>query len=411
MQTRAVAICLLVAAVLLPAAAAAQAQRPQMAAADAARHTRADHLAQGAEPWQPAAPGPADWALPDAVVAADGSGSHRSLQAAIDAMPATAGRRQVVQLRPGVYRGPVCIRAKAPLLLVGVPDDPGAVVIVDSRYNAQPKRPGIDAAHPCHPDLAAASIGTPGSATLVVASDDVQLAHLTVENDAMARVRHGAGYPPGVGESGGAQAVALMVQADRVLLHRVQLLGHQDTLFVRHPPDAGPAAMLGARVLVQHSLIAGDVDFIFGDGNLVIDDSTIRSRAGRRTPGSGGHVLAPSTRPGQGLGFLVQNSRFMAEPGLAPGRISLGRAWDEGVARGTWQPGASPNGQALVRDSAFGPHIAPDAPWSASTSRRPFAADGPQANRFAEFNNRPGPALAAPTAAEWQQALAWARQP
>lgn len=409
-----------------PAAGAAPApgstalpSRPQLSAAEAARHTLAEHLAQGAQPWQPRTPEPADWHRPDAVVAPDAGGSQHPLQAAIDAAPAAgagSGRRHVIQLRPGSYRGPVCIRGKAPLLLVGDPADAALVRIVDSRHNAQPKRAGVDAAQPCHPDLAAASIGTPGSATLVVASDDVQLAHLTVENDAMAAVRHGAVYPPGVGESGGAQAVALLVQADRVLLHQVRLLGHQDTLFVRHPPAAGPAALQGARVLVQHSTVAGDVDFIFGNGTLVIDDSSIVSRAGRRTPGSGGHVLAPSTRPGQRLGFLVQHSRFVAEPGLAPGQVSLGRAWDEGVARGTWQPAdaaqPSPNGQALVRDSTLGPHIGPvDAPWSASTSRRPFAAEGPQANRFAEFNNRPGPALAPPGPADLARALAWARQP
>src|SRR5256885_10905276 len=107
--------------------------------------------------------------------------------------------------------------------------------------------------------------------------------------------------------------------------------------------------------------------------------------AGRRTPGKGGHVVAPSTPHGGRLGFLVQHSRFVAAPGVAPISISLGRAWDEGVARGAWRAGASPNGQALVRDSALGPHIAP---WAASTSRRPFQASGPEANRMHEVANR-----------------------
>jgi pectate lyase len=162
------------------------------------------------------------------------------------------------------------------------------------------------------------------------------------------------------------------------------LIGHQDTFYVRRPSPAN-----AARVLVRGSVIAGDVDFIFGDGALVIDDSTIVSRGRRRTPGNGGHVLAPSTPHDVRLGFLVQRSRFVAEAGLAPNSISLGRAWDAGVARGAWRAGASPNGQALVRDSGLGPHIAP---WAASTSRRPHQTDGPEANRMFEYANRALPA-------------------
>lgn len=357
--------------------------RQQLSPAQAATMDVADYLAQGPSPWQPATierDAPADF-----TVAADGSGSHRTVQAAIDGVPArdTTSRRYTVRITPGVYRETVCIRGKAPITLLGDASDASAVVITEGRYNALPKRPGLDAAHPCHPDLAAATHGTPGSATMVVSSDDFEAADLTITNDAMAAVRAGQGYPPGAGESGGAQGVALTVQADRVLLDGLRLVGHQDTLHVRRP---APGA--AARVLVRRSLIAGDVDFIFGSGTLVIDDSTVQSRGGRRTPGHGGHVLAPSTPAGVRLGFLVVRSRFVAEPGVAAASISLGRAWDEGVARGTWQAGVSPNGQVLVRDSLLGPHIGPaEAPWAASTSRRPYSASGEQANRMAEYRN------------------------
>nr|WP_255719396.1 pectinesterase family protein [Pelomonas sp. P8] len=212
----------------------------------------------------------------------------------------------------------------------------------------------------------------------MVFSDDVQLLHLTIANDALDGVRQGQGYPPGAGEAGGAQAVALTVAGDRIQLDGVRLLGHQDTFFARRP-EPGRAG----RVLVRHSLIAGDVDFIFGDATLVVQHSTVLSRTGRRTPGERGIVLAPSTAAGQPQGFLVTDSRLIAEPGVAPGSVALGRAWDAGVKPGTWQAGTSPNGHALVRDSELGAHLAP---WVASTSRRPF---DPATNRLAEFNNRP----------------------
>lgn len=356
--------------------------RPQLDDAAAARLTMADYLGD----WRPAPLGdPSAW-TPDLVVAADGSGTHRTVQAAIDALPARgqgATQRTRILVTPGVYREPLCIQDKAPFVLYGR-GDPAEVVIVEGRYNALPKAREAEA-HRCLPLIGADTHGTPGSASVMLFSDDAQLLRLTIANDAMDAVRDGQGYPAGVGESGGAQAVALMTRGDRVLLDQVRLLGHQDTFFAERT-----AIEREARVLVRRSDIRGDVDFIFGAATLVIDDSLIVSRAGRRTPGHGGHVLAPSTADQRAHGFLVQRSRWLAEPGVAPASISLGRAWDRGIAHGTWRrlPEVS-NGQALVRDNLLGPHLTG---WSASTSRRPFSAQGPQANRLAEHRNTALPA-------------------
>jgi pectin methylesterase-like acyl-CoA thioesterase/pectate lyase len=373
-----------------PASTPSTDTRPQLSAAEAARHTVASYLAQGPAPWVPATAAAlreAATRTPDLVVAADGGGTHRTLQAALDALPAAGAKaaRTVIRLQPGTYREVVCVRGKAPFALVGDAADAAAVRIVFGRWAAMAKAPGTPA-NPCDPALAAAEVGTAGSASMAVFSDDVWLAHLTIANDAMDAVRLGQGYPPGAGESGGAQAVALMTQGDRIRLHDVRLLGHQDTLYVRRD-GARPG-----RVHVTASLIAGDVDFVFGNATLVVEDSTVLSRAGRRSPGHGGHVFAPSTAHDVPFGFLVIGSRLVAEPGLRDGAHTLGRAWDHGVPRGQWQAGASPNGQLLIRDSLVGPHIGPvHAPWGASTSRRPFTASGPAAGRLREFANRPLP--------------------
>lgn len=362
----------LVALLILASPVQAQ-ERPQLSEAQAAVMRPADYLGD----WQPAPLEASTWTA-DFVVAADGSGSHRSLQAAIDALP-TQGRRHYIRLKPGRYREQVCARGKAPFTLYGDAGDASAVQIVQGHYAAEPKPVGSPA-NACTPDLAASHYGTAGSATLAIFSDAVQLVHLSVVNDAMDAVRDGQGYPAAVGESGGAQAVALMTEGDRLQLQDVRLLGHQDTFFVRAKPGGGPA-----RVWVRASLIAGDVDFIFGGGTLVISDSSILSRAGRRLPGSGGYLLAPSTAPQQAYGLLVENSRLLGEPGLAPASIALGRAWDAGVGHGSWQAGVSPNGQALIRDSQLGPHLRG---WGPSTSRRPFDA---ATQRLSEYRNRPVP--------------------
>jgi len=361
------------------------ANRPQLSAAAAAQHQAAQYLAQGPTPWQPVDVDAAAWAA-DFVVAADGSGTHRTVQAAVDAVPprdanAAAGsqRTWVIRIRPGTYRGPLCVQDKAPLRLVGEPGQAQAVTLIDRRYNGLPKAAGT-APQPCLPASGATQHGTSGSATAVIASPDVLLAHLTIANDA---TRPGQ---PAIEE--GAQAVALLTLADRIQLQDVRLLSHQDTFYVRRPAPQAPA-----RVFVRGSLIEGDVDFVFGNATLVIDDSTLLSRSDRPRSQRGGVVLAPSTAAGHSLGFLVQRSRLVADAGLPAGSVSLGRAWDEGVAPGTWQPGSSPNGQALVRDTALGPHIGG---WAASTSRRAFVAPGSSpnehANRLTEFHNSSLPA-------------------
>ena len=357
---------------LLLAASASQAQgRPQLTPEQAAAHTTAAYLGD----WTPAPLADLAATAPDFVVK-----PGESVQAAIDKVPAEGkggAKRWVVQIQPGTYRGPVCIKDKAPIALVGAPLDAAAVVLVDNRFSGKPKGEN-EAAHPCWPELGKSTIGTSGSTTMLVQSADVQLIALTVANDAMDGVRRGEAYPPGVGESGGAQAVALTLAGDRIQLENVRLLGHQDTLYAKRA-----AANQPARQLIRHSLIAGDVDFIFGNAVLVIEHSTILTRANRRTPGHGGIVLAPSTAADVAQGFLVTHSRLVGEPGIAPGATSLGRAWDAGVKAGTWAAGSSPNGVAVVRDSEIGAHVGP---WSASTSRRPFDA---ATNRLSEFNNRP----------------------
>jgi pectin methylesterase-like acyl-CoA thioesterase len=162
----------------------------------------------------------------------------------------------------------------------------------------------------------------------------------------------------------------------------MRLVGHQDTLLVDR---AGP---IQGRVFVQNSVIAGDVDFIFGGARLVIDQSLIVSRFGREAEGHGGHVLAPSTSPHDAMGFLIIRSQFLGQAGLAKGAISLGRPWDAGVKRGEWRVGASPNGEVTVTQSQIGSHIgAARALWGRSTSGREPTHEGPLSIRMREFGN------------------------
>ena len=175
------------------AAAAQMDARPQLAPELAPDYTVATYLAQGPSPWVPADSTALAQTKPDFTVAADGSGTHTTLQAAFDALPAASDRRLVIGIAPGIDRGQVCLRAVAPVALVGLGGTSADVRIVAARYAGEGKRPGIDGGNPCLPDLAASSYGTLGSATLGIFSNDVQLIRLSVENDVMQGVQKGIG--------------------------------------------------------------------------------------------------------------------------------------------------------------------------------------------------------------------------
>ena len=128
------------------------------------------------------------------------------------------------------------------------------------------------------------------------------------------------------------------------------------------------------------------MDFIFGRGTAVFDGCKIQYVSSRW--GNNGNNIAPSTAAGNTYGFLFINSTFAKDSGTGTNVINFGRSWDESVSTGAYVAGSSPNGQAVIRESAIEGHIKLQAPWGTSTSGRAFSATG---NRFAEYcNSGPG---------------------
>ncbi len=162
--------------------------------------------------------------------------------------------------------------------------------------------------------------GTPGSATLTINAKHVSVAGIRIENDYdyPANDRLPNGDPAKIGNP---QAVALLldVASDAVSIARSELIGYQDTLFAN-----------GRRVHITDSLIAGNVDFIFGNGSMLIERSEIRTR--RRfapvpeTPFES-FVAAPSTLLDQPIGIIVYRSRLTREAGVPAASVALARPW------------------------------------------------------------------------------------
>ncbi|MBX3624977.1 MAG: acyl-CoA thioesterase [Rhizobacter sp.] len=362
---------------LMPLAAAAatvSAQRPQLSDAQAPNYTKAKYLARSGaigspstDNWNPSGAGDVSTFSARYTVAADGTGTHSTVQAAINAASGTA--RVYIAIKPGTYRGVTCVpSSKPPITLYSTNTDASKTVLVYNNYAGKSKSSST-AANPCNPQTGSTSYGTIGSATFTVAARDFHAKNLTFAND----FNEGS-------SSSNVQAVALMTTGDKLVFDNVRVLGNQDTLFLSTP---GYSTI--ARSYFKSSYVQGDVDFIFGRGTAVFESCTIKYLSTRW--GNNGNHIAPATAAGNAYGFLFSGSHFTKDSSTGSNVISLGRSWDEGVSTGAYIAGSSPNGQAVIRESTLDSHIKLQAPWGTSTSGRAFSASG---NRLREYKNTGG---------------------
>lgn len=117
------------------------------------------------------------------------------------------------------------------------------------------------------------------------------------------------------------QAVALRVGSDLSAFYQCDMLAYQDSLYVH-----------SNRQFYINCLIAGTVDFIFGNAAAVFQDCDIHAR--RPNSGQKNMVTAQGrTDPNQNTGIVIQQCRIGATSDLQPVRSSfptyLGRPWKE----------------------------------------------------------------------------------
>ncbi|MFF3503531.1 pectinesterase family protein [Streptomyces sp. NPDC003247] len=277
-------------------------------------------------------------------VAADGTGQYRTVQAAVDAVPAGNASRVVVSIAPGTYRETVKVPSNKPhVTLQGSGAGRKDTVIVYGNAAGTQKPDG------------SGTYGTSGSATVAVEADDFQARNLSITND----------FDEGANQSlSGHQAVALRTAADQVFLDGVIVSGDQDTLLL----DTAAKDKLG-RVYMTNSYVIGNVDFVFGRATAVIDKSVITLKK-RWDGSSAGYITAPSTAADR-KGFLISRSTVNGDVSAAS--FYLGRPWHAG-GDATLDP------QTTVRDTVLSSAIKA-APW---TDMSGFSWKD---DRFAEYEN------------------------
>ena len=236
-------------------------------------------------------------------VAQDGSGDFASVSEAVLAVPYACAAE--IRIGPGVYREKL-VCEKQDITLIGA---------------------GMESTH------------TFRSYTAFFRGIELRVRDLTIENDA------GPGAKVG-------QAVAAYVDCAHTLFENVRLLSNQDTLFCAPLPEKerekdgflGPGHFAPRRPTAQYYTeceIAGDIDFIFGGGDALFENCTLRT-VDNHIPHS--YVTAPSGKA-DGLGFVFWNCDFVSD--CPAGSVYLGRPW-------------RPEGKTAVLDCRLGAHIAPE---------------------------------------------------
>jgi pectin methylesterase-like acyl-CoA thioesterase len=232
------------------------------------------------------------------VVAADGSGQFKTVQAAVDSAPDGNVR---INIKPGEYRALIAISANG-VELRGLGKTPQDTVLV---YDNSAGTPGPDGRQ----------LGTGRSGTIMLTGDDFLAENLTIANDFEKRHER---------SNQGSQAVALHVTGDREVFRKVRFLGFQDTLYADsklcHAPGTSGTCH-AARQYYADCYIEGHVDFIFGDAKAVFDRCEIHTLP---------HVMDTITaqsrlRPEEDSGYVFRDCIVTGDPGSQD--ILLGRPW------------------------------------------------------------------------------------
>ena len=285
-----------------------------------------------------------------------------TLQQAIDSVSESTAA--VIQLESGDFVEKVVIN-KSHLTIVGVSKEKTRIMFGD--YAGKESAPGV-------------KLSTPGSFTVAVRATNVTLKNLSIHNtfDFLASDGLAADDPKKIS---GSQAVALMIDvpSDKVNVENVGLWGYQDTLFIN-----------SGRSWFDRVLVAGNVDFIFGNGNALFTKSEIKSVGRAKPMNPTGFVTAPSTQIKNEYGFTFIDCKLTRDASVPDNSVPLGRPWhpttqfDDGRY-------ADPNaiGKSVFINTWMDAHISQTG-WASMSgtnkdgTRKQFLPDD---SRFFEFNS------------------------
>lgn len=259
------------------------------------------------------------------IVAQDGSGDYKTIQAAIDAVTSNNQNRTTIFIRNGYYFEKCKVTNKTNLSLIGQNVD--SVIIAWNDYSG--KVSGMSGAT---------------AMTFLADATGLYMENITIRNTA--------------GKVG--QAPAIKTTGDKMIFNNCRFFGYQDTYYANKN-----------RQYNYNCYIEGAVDFIYGDAQAVFEKCTLNC-----VPG-GGYITAPSdpksfrTLDGleYSLGLLFDNCTITASAGVQNGKYYLGRPW--GIPKAT----------SVYVNCTIGPHISKSG-WTLMTT------DAEKTAFFAEYKSK-----------------------
>ncbi|KAF6139861.1 hypothetical protein GIB67_009708 [Kingdonia uniflora] len=216
----------------------------------------------------------------DGVVAKDGTGKYKTINAALNAVPEKSKKRFVIYVKKGVYYENVRVnKTKWNVMMVG---DGMDATVVSGRLNF------ID--------------GTPTFSTATFAAFGVGF------------IARDMGFRNTAGPAK-QQAVALMTSSDQSIFYRCRIDAFQDSLYTQ-----------SLRQFYRECNIYGTVDFIFGNGAAILQNCNILPKV--PMPGQQNTITAQGkVDPNQNTGIVIQNSTIWPAGNLTSVSTYLGRPW------------------------------------------------------------------------------------
>jgi pectinesterase len=234
------------------------------------------------------------------IVAQDGSGNYKTVQAALDAIPSNSSKPVTIHIKKGVYKEVITVDATKSFITLKGED--AASTILTFNNHAGTKLANGD------------TLNTWTCASTFIYGNDFHAEDITFENN--------AGFTAG-------QAVALRIEGNRASFNNCRITGNQDVLFLSGS---------GVKHYFKDCYIEGTTDFIFGAATAVFKDCHIHSK-------KNSHVTAASTNSIIPFGFVFFNCKLTADSNI--NKVSLGRPW-------------SPTASVTYINCWLGGHIIPE---------------------------------------------------
>ena len=214
------------------------------------------------------------------VVAADGSGTYKTIQEAINAAPDNSATTTQIFIKKGTYKEHIIVPVtKTNITLIG--EDASSTILTFDNYASKL-------------DSAGKAFGTSRSASFYVYGAGFTAKNLTFENSS---------GPVG-------QALAIYVAGDKSSFFNCRFLGFQDTIYTHGN---------GSHQYYSKCYIEGTTDFIFGAATALFNDCDIFCKKG------GQYITAASTLDSTKYGYVFLNCNIA---GSAPDNsFHLGRPW------------------------------------------------------------------------------------